>query len=247
MMMTAAACGSTRASTRPRCATRCRPPSSRTWSRSIPTTSTSSARCSPATPSTCSSPARTKAPTITEKTEVLFASLTVGGETKKYYRFQTPDDSRRRLLRRDRQEREEVPGAQARQQRDHALGLRRPPPSDPRLYQDAHRRRLGHPYGTPIFASGNGVVEKGRLGRRLRQICPPEAQQRLRDRLRPHVGLRQGHGARQARAPGPGDRLRRIDRACRPAPTSTTKSWSTAASSIRCASSCRAAARSKAR
>ena len=29
----------------------------------------------------------------TEKTEVLFASLTVGGETKKYYRFQTPDDS----------------------------------------------------------------------------------------------------------------------------------------------------------
>src|SRR5215468_7542657 len=31
--------------------------------------------------------------TITEKSEVLFASLTVGGETKKYYRFQTPDDS----------------------------------------------------------------------------------------------------------------------------------------------------------
>src|SRR5258705_3469720 len=31
--------------------------------------------------------------TITEKTEVLFASLTVGGETKKYYRFQTPDDA----------------------------------------------------------------------------------------------------------------------------------------------------------
>ena len=38
-------------------------------------------------------PGKTKAPTITEKTEVLFASLTVGGETKKYYRFQTPDDS----------------------------------------------------------------------------------------------------------------------------------------------------------
>src|SRR5438309_6501980 len=28
-----------------------------------------------------------------EKSEVLYASLTVGGETKKYYRFQTPDDS----------------------------------------------------------------------------------------------------------------------------------------------------------
>src|SRR5207247_781001 len=31
--------------------------------------------------------------TVTEKTEVLFASLTVGGETKKYYKFQTADDS----------------------------------------------------------------------------------------------------------------------------------------------------------
>ena len=30
---------------------------------------------------------------VTEKAEVLFASLTVGGETKKYYKFQTPDDS----------------------------------------------------------------------------------------------------------------------------------------------------------
>ncbi|MGB6394428.1 MAG: hypothetical protein WBF73_01960, partial [Bradyrhizobium sp.] len=28
-----------------------------------------------------------------DKSEVLFASLTVGGETKKYYRFQTPDDA----------------------------------------------------------------------------------------------------------------------------------------------------------
>src|SRR5258708_36180735 len=28
-----------------------------------------------------------------EKSEVLYASLTVGGETKKYYRFQTPDHS----------------------------------------------------------------------------------------------------------------------------------------------------------
>src|SRR6202166_4760130 len=31
--------------------------------------------------------------TVTDKNEVLFASLTVGGETKKYYRFQTPDDA----------------------------------------------------------------------------------------------------------------------------------------------------------
>ena len=86
---------------------------------------------------------------------------------------------------------------------------------------------------------------EGRLGRRLRQIRPHQAQQRLRDRLRPHVGVRQGHGARQARAPGPGDRLRRLDRPLDRRRTSTTRSWSTAASSIRCASSCRAAARSK--
>ncbi|MDU6731952.1 MAG: hypothetical protein E6471_35360, partial [Bradyrhizobium sp.] len=32
-------------------------------------------------------------PGTNDKSEVLFASLTVGGETKKYYRFQTPDDS----------------------------------------------------------------------------------------------------------------------------------------------------------
>ena len=47
------------------------------------------------------------------KPDVLFASLTVGGETKKFYRYQYPRRRHRRLLRRDRQEREEVPGAQA--------------------------------------------------------------------------------------------------------------------------------------
>ena len=150
--------------------------------------------------------------TITEKNEVLFASLTVGGETKKYYRFQTPDDSRGRLLRRDRQEREKVPGPQARQQRDHALRLRQPPPSDPRLRQDAHRRRLGHRLRHADFRFRQRRGRSRRLGRRLRQICQAETQQRLRDRLRPHVGLRQGHRGRQAGSPGPGDRLRRLDR-----------------------------------
>src|SRR4029079_4982898 len=29
---------------------------------------------------------------VTEKNDVLYAALTVGGETKRYYRFQTPDD-----------------------------------------------------------------------------------------------------------------------------------------------------------
>ena len=185
--------------------------------------------------------------TITEKNEVLFASLTVGGETKKYYRFQTPDDavvdyydetgkSAKKFL-----VRKPVNNAIMRS----GFGSRRHPILG---YVKMHTGvDWATPYGTPIFASGNGVVESRRPGRRLRQIRQAEAQQRLRDRLRPHVGLRQGHGARQAGAAGPGDRLRRIDRAYRPAPTSITKSWSTAASSIRCASSCRAAARSTAR
>ena len=150
--------------------------------------------------------------TITEKTEVLFASLTVGGETKKYYRFQTPDDSvvdyydetgksaKKFLVRKP------VNNAIMRS----GFGGRRHPILG---YVKMHTGvDWATPYGTPIFASGNGVVEKVGLGRRLRQIRPPEAQQRLRDRLRPHVGLRQGHGNRQAGAPGPGDRLRRIDR-----------------------------------
>ena len=127
---------------------------------SIPTTSTSSARCSPATPSTCSSPARTKAPTITEKTEVLFASLTVGGETKKYYRFQTPDDSvvdfydetgksaKKFLVRKP------VNNAIMRS----GFGGRRHPILG---YTKMHTGvDWATPYGTPIFASGNGVVEK---------------------------------------------------------------------------------------
>ena len=49
----------------------------------------------------------------TARREVLFASLTTGGETKKFYRYQIGRRRPRRLLRRDRQEREEVPRAQA--------------------------------------------------------------------------------------------------------------------------------------
>ncbi len=183
----------------------------------------------------------------TEKNEVLFASLTVGGETKKYYRFQTPDDavvdyydetgkSAKKFL-----VRKPVNNAIMRS----GFGGRRHP--DPRLRQDAHRRRLGHALRHADLRIRQRRRRKSRAGKAATANTSAEAQQRLRDRLRPHVGVRQGHGTRQAGAAGPGDRLRRVDRACRPAPTSTTKSWSTAASSIRCASSCRAAARSKGR
>src|ERR1700726_3479490 len=97
--------------------------------------------------------------TITEKTEVLFASLTVGGENKKYYRFQTPDDSvvdyydetgksaKKFLVRKP------VNNAIMRS----GFGSRRHPILG---YVKMHTGvDWATPYGTPIFASGNGVVE----------------------------------------------------------------------------------------
>lgn len=98
--------------------------------------------------------------TSTEKNEVLFASLTVGGETKKYYRFQTPDDSvvdyydetgksaKKFLVRKP------VNNAIMRS----GFGGRRHPILG---YVKMHTGvDWATPYGTPIFASGNGVVEK---------------------------------------------------------------------------------------
>jgi murein DD-endopeptidase MepM/ murein hydrolase activator NlpD len=97
--------------------------------------------------------------TITEKTEVLYAALTVGGETKKYYRFQTPDDSvvdyydetgksaKKFLVRKP------VNNAIMRS----GFGSRRHPILG---YVKMHTGvDWATAYGTPIFASGNGVVE----------------------------------------------------------------------------------------
>jgi murein DD-endopeptidase MepM/ murein hydrolase activator NlpD len=96
----------------------------------------------------------------TEKPEVQFASLTVGGETKKYYRFVTPDDSvvdyydeagksaKKFLVRKP------VNNAIMRS----GFGGRRHPILG---YTKMHTGvDWATPYGTPIFASGNGVVEK---------------------------------------------------------------------------------------
>ena len=96
---------------------------------------------------------------VTEKNDVLFASLTVGGETKKYYRFQTPDDSivdyydesgksaKKFLVRKP------VNNAIMRS----GFGSRRHPILG---YVRMHTGvDWATPYGTPIFASGNGVVE----------------------------------------------------------------------------------------
>ena len=96
----------------------------------------------------------------TEKNEVLFASLTVGGETKKYYRFQTPDDAVVDYY--------DETGKSAKK------FLVRKPVNDAIMRSGFGGRRhpiLGYvkmhtgvdwatAYGTPIFAAGNGVIEK---------------------------------------------------------------------------------------
>ncbi len=95
-----------------------------------------------------------------EKDDVLFASLTVGGETKKYYRFQTADDgivdyydesgkSAKKFL-----VRKPVNNAIMRS----GFGARRHPILG---YTKMHTGvDWASPYGTPIFASGNGIVER---------------------------------------------------------------------------------------
>jgi murein DD-endopeptidase MepM/ murein hydrolase activator NlpD len=98
--------------------------------------------------------------TATDKNEVLFASLTVGGETKKYYRFQTPDDGLVDYY--------DETGKSAKK------FLVRKPVNDAIMRSGFGGRR--HPilgfvrmhtgvdwataYGTPIFAAGNGTIEK---------------------------------------------------------------------------------------
>ena len=82
-------------------------------------------------------------PAATQRNDVLFASLTVGGETKKFYRFQTPDDSVVDYYDETGKSAKKFLVRKPVGRRHHALGLRRPPPSDPRLHQDAYRRRLG--------------------------------------------------------------------------------------------------------
>lgn len=94
------------------------------------------------------------------RSEVLLATLTVGGETKKFYRFQTPDDNvvdyydetgksaKKFLVRKPLGE-----GILR-----SAFGMRRHPILG---YSKMHTGvDWAAPHGTPIYASGNGVIEK---------------------------------------------------------------------------------------
>ena len=137
------------------------------------------------------------APAADSRNEVLFAALTVGGETKKLYRFQSPDDglvdyydetgkSAKKFL-----VRKPVADGIMRS----GFGMRRHPILG---YTKMHTGvDWAAPCGTPIYAAGNGVVEKEGWESRLRQIRPDPPQQRLRDRLRPHERLCARHRGRQ--------------------------------------------------
>ena len=93
-------------------------------------------------------------------TDVLFAALTVGGETKKFFRFQSPDDgvvdyydetgkSAKKFL-----VRKPVGAGIMRS----GFGFRRHPILG---YSKMHTGvDWAAPYGTPIFASGNGTVDR---------------------------------------------------------------------------------------
>ena len=99
-------------------------------------------------------------PGVDRRTDVLFAALTIGGETKKLYRYQTPDDglidyydpmgksAKKFLLRKPVAEGVMTSG----------FGLRRHPILG---YVKMHTGvDWAAPTGTPIYAAGNGVIEK---------------------------------------------------------------------------------------
>ena len=104
--------------------------------------------------------------------EVRYASLTVGGETKKYYRFQTADDGVFDYY--------DETGKSAKKflvRKPVAVGVMTSPfgwRTHPLLHVSELHSGVdwGAPYGTPIFAAGNGEIEeiglKGGYGKYVR-------------------------------------------------------------------------------
>ena len=68
------------------------------------------------------------------------------------------------------------------------------------------------PPGTPILAAGTGKVAMAGPNGGYGTLREAAAHPRRRHGLRAHVADRTGHQARRRGAPGPGDRLRRLDR-----------------------------------
>ena len=98
-----------------------------------------------------------------DRPEVRFASLTVGGETKKYYRFQSADDGVYDYY--------DETGKSAKKflvRKPVAVGMMTSPfgwRTHPMLHVSELHSGVdwGAPYGTPIFAAGNGEIEEAGL------------------------------------------------------------------------------------
>jgi murein DD-endopeptidase MepM/ murein hydrolase activator NlpD len=94
-----------------------------------------------------------------EKADVVYASLMTGGEVKKFYRFQSPDDNSIDYY--------DETGKSAKKflvRKPVSEGIITSPFGDrnhPLLHRTEYHTGVdwGSPYGAPIFASGNGVIE----------------------------------------------------------------------------------------
>jgi murein DD-endopeptidase MepM/ murein hydrolase activator NlpD len=104
--------------------------------------------------------------------EVRYAAFTVGGETKKYYRFQTPDDGVY-----DYYDEDGVSDKKFLVRKPVPTGIETSPfgwRSNPLLHISEMHTGVdwGAPFGTPIFAAGNGEIEeiglKGGYGKYVR-------------------------------------------------------------------------------
>ncbi len=104
--------------------------------------------------------------------EVRYAALTIGGEVKKYYRFQTPDDGTY-----DYYDEDGVSDKKFLVRKPVASGIETSPfgwRTNPLLHVSEMHTGVdwGAPYGTPIFAAGNGEIEdigpKGGYGKYVR-------------------------------------------------------------------------------
>ena len=104
--------------------------------------------------------------------EVRYAALTIGGDTKKYYRFQTPDDGVY-----DFYDEDGVSDKKFLVRKPVATGIETSPfgwRTHPLLHISELHTGVdwGAPFGTPIFAAGNGEIEeiglKGGYGKYVR-------------------------------------------------------------------------------
>ena len=146
------------------------------------------------------------------KTEVLFASLTVDGEAKKFYRYQTPDDNvvdyydetgksaKKFLVRKPLGEGTMRSG----------FGLRKHPILG---YIKMHTGvDWAAPLGTPIYASGNGTVEKVGWESGYGKYVKLRHSNGYETAYGHMTAFAARHRGRFARTPGPDHRLRRLDR-----------------------------------